>query len=176
MCNVIDVGELSLYDTVSHGEVLRALKAIAAVDADHYPENLGITLVCNAPWSFTSAWSVVRLFLDTKTQAKFKVLGKGKEQLKALEEALGGIEKVPAFLGGECVCPGGCVCLDPKHEPTERVLTDAQVRYARFCFANRESRVPGDDVPGDVAEGLGALDLNGDAGDVATEKDEAPEP
>jgi len=176
MCNVIDVGELSLYDTVSHGEVLRALKAIAAVDADHYPENLGITLVCNAPWSFTSAWSVVRLFLDTKTQAKFKVLGKGKEQLKALEEALGGIDKVPAFLGGECVCPGGCVCLDPAHEPTERVLTDAQVRYARFCFANRESRVPEDDVPGDVAEGLGALDLNGDAGDVAAEKDDAPEP
>jgi hypothetical protein len=50
------------------------------------------------------------------------------------------------------------------------------VRYARFCFANRESRVPEDDVPGDVAEGLGALDLNGDAGDVAAEKDDAPEP
>ena len=174
MCNVIDVGELSLYDTVSHGEVLAALKNIAAVDADHYPENLGTTLVCNAPWSFTTAWSVVRLFLDAKTQAKFKVLGKGDAQLSALREALGGIEKVPAFLGGECACPGGCVCLDPAREPTERVLTDAQVRYARFC-------IPGEgetekDAPGDVAEGIGALALTGDAGDAAAKNNDAPEP
>ena len=163
MCNVIDVGELSLYDTVSHGEVLAALKKIAAVDADHYPENLGTTLVCNAPWSFTTAWSVVRLFLDAKTQSKFKVLGKGDAQLRALGETLGGIDKVPAFLGGKCACPGGCVSVDPAREPTKRVLTDAQVRYARFCFAKDD--IPGDGATGDAAEGVGALG-----------NDDAPEP
>ena len=163
MCNVIDVGELSLYDTVSHSGVLAALKKIAAVDADHYPENLGTTLVCNAPWSFTAAWSVVRLFLDAKTQSKFKVLGKGDAQLRALGETLGGIDKVPAFLGGKCACPGGCVSVDPAREPTKRVLTDAQVRYARFCFAKDD--IPGDGATGDAAEGVGALG-----------NDDAPEP
>ena len=62
-CNVIDVGELSLYDTVSHSGVLSALRRVAAIDQDYYPENLGVTLVCNAPWSFRAAWAVVRHFL-----------------------------------------------------------------------------------------------------------------
>ena len=100
MCNVIDVGELSVLDTVSHSEVLGALKKIASIDADHYPENLGVTLVCNAPWAFTTAWTMVRLFLDKKTQRKFKVLGKGVAQVQSLADVLGGIEKVPTFLGG----------------------------------------------------------------------------
>ena len=57
------------------------------------------------------------------------------------------------------------------------MLTDAQVRYARFC-------IPGEgetekDAPGDVAEGIGALALTGDAGDAgdaAAKNDDAPEP
>ena len=75
MCNVIDVGELSLYDTVSHSEVLAVLRKIAQIDQDYYPENLGVTLRAHALWSFTTAWSIVKVFLDAKTAAKFKVLG-----------------------------------------------------------------------------------------------------
>ena len=48
-------------------------------------------------------------------------------------------------------------------EPTKRVLTDAQVRYARFCFAKDD--IPGDGATGDAAEGVGALG-----------NDDAPEP
>ncbi len=155
MCNVIDVGELSLYDTVRHSEVLTALKTIAQVDSDYYPENLGTTLVCNAPWSFTTAWGIISVFLDKKTQVKFKVLGKGQAQLDALCEVLGGIENVPAFLGGECKCPGGCVCLDPTIEPTEQVLTNEQVEYARY-FVDVE----------DVGDAVGDLDIGDTNGDT----------
>lgn len=133
MCNVIDVGELSLYDTVSHSGVLAALRRIAAVDQDYYPENLGVTLVCNAPWAFTAAWGIVKFFLDPKTQEKFAVLGKGEAGLAALETTLGA-GKVPAFLGGTCRCEGGCVSMDPVVGPTERVLTNDQVEYGKFHF------------------------------------------
>ena len=133
MCNVIDVGDLSLYETVSNSGVLAALRAIAAIDQDYYPENLGVTLVCNAPWSFTTAWGIVKMFLDTKTQQKFVVLGKGKAGVAELEKILGA-GKVPAFLGGTCKCDGGCVSMDPVVGPTERVMTNAQMMYAKFHF------------------------------------------
>lgn len=131
MCNVIDVGELSLYDTVSHSEVLTVLRKIAQIDQDYYPENLGVTLVVHAPWSFTAAWAVVKPFLDAKTAAKFKVLGTGDAGVEKLTKVLGE-GNVPAFLGGTCVCAGGCVCCDPRTGETAGVLTSEQIEYARF--------------------------------------------
>ena len=135
-CNVIDVGELSLYDTVSHSGVLSALRRVAAIDQDYYPENLGVTLVCNAPWSFRAAWAVVRHFLDAKTQAKFVVVPAGEEGVKTLEKTLG-VGRVPKFLGGDCCCPGGCVSGDPTIAETKEVLTTEQMTYAKFCMARR---------------------------------------
>ena len=141
MCNVIDVGELSLYDTVSHSEVLAVLRKIAQIDQDYYPENLGVTLVVAAPWSFTAAWSVVKVFLDAKTAAKFKVLGTGAAGVEKLTKVLGE-GKVPAFLGGTCVCaPGGCVCCDPRTGETPDVLTTEQVAYARFAVERSTTRL-----------------------------------
>ena len=131
MCNVIDVGELSLYDTVSHSEVLAVLRKIAQIDQDYYPENLGVTLVVDAPWSFTTAWSVVKVFLDTKTAAKFKVLGGGRAGVEKLTKIMGE-GRVPAFLGGTCRCDGGCVCCDPIVGETVGVLTKEQLEYG--CF------------------------------------------
>ena len=126
MCNVIDVGDLSLASTVSDSSVLSALRTIADVDQAHYPENLGVTLVCNAPWSFRAAWSVVRVFLSAETQEKFVVLGAGETGKETLGKILG-VDRVPAFLGGTCRCDGGCVCLDPVVGETKDVLTPAQV-------------------------------------------------
>ena len=136
MCNVIDVSNLSLYDTVSRSEVLAAVRKIADVDQKHYPENLGVTLVCNAPWSFQAAWAVVRPFLDAKTAAKFVVVGAGASGVAELEKTLGK-GRVPAFLGGTCRCEGGCVCMDPEVGETPEVLTKAQVEYAE-CFLEEE--------------------------------------
>ena len=158
MCNVIDVGELSLYDTVSHSEVLAVLREIAQIDQDYYPENLGVTLVVAAPWSFTAAWSVVKVFLDAKTAAKFKVLGPGKAGVEKLTKVLGE-GKVPAFLGGTCVCAGGCVCCDPRTGETADVLTTGQVEYARFAVERSGTRSGDGEVggsnPGGGAEAAG---------------------
>ena len=150
MCNVIDVGELSLYDTVSHSEVLTVLRKIAQIDQDYYPENLGATLVVHAPWSFTAAWAVVKPFLDAKTAAKFKVLGTGDAGVEKLTKVLGE-GKVPAFLGGTCVCAGGCVCCDPRTGETAGVLTAEQVEYARFRTGDGER---GGSKPGGGAEAV----------------------
>ena len=46
------------------------------------------------------------------------------------------------------------MCCDPSIDPTEQVLTDAQVTYARFCFGDEvvgDAEV-GDEVVGDVGE------------------------
>ena len=57
------------------------------------------------------------------------------------------------------------------------MLTDAQVRYARFCIPGEgEAEKAEKDAPGDVAEGIGALALTGDAGDAAAKNNDAPEP
>ena len=98
------------------------LRKIAQIDQDYYPENLGVTLVVDAPWSFTTAWSVVKMFLDTKTAAKFKVLGGGRAGVEKLTKIMGE-GRVPAFLGGTCRCDGGCVCCDPIVGETVGVLT-----------------------------------------------------
>jgi hypothetical protein len=137
MCNVIDVGDLSLASTVSDASVLSALRTIADVDQAHYPENLGVTLVCNAPWSFRAAWSVVRVFLSAETQEKFVVLGAGETGKETLGKILG-VDRVPAFLGGTCRCDGGCVCLDPVVGETKDVLTPAQVEYANTVVKEEE--------------------------------------
>ena len=98
--------------------------------------SLGVTLVAHAPWSFTTAWSIVKVFLDAKTAAKFKVLGTGAAGVEKLTKVLGE-GKVPAFLGGTCVCAGGCVCCDPRVGETPDVLTTEQVQYARFAARRR---------------------------------------
>ena len=157
MCNVIDVGELSLYDTVSHSEVLAVLRKIAQIDQDYYPENLGVTLVAHAPWSFTTAWSIVKVFLDAKTAAKFKVLGTGAAGVEKLTKVLGE-GKVPAFLGGTCACAGGCVCCDPRVGETPDVLTTEQVAYARFAARRRRGIGDGEVAGSNTGGGAKAVE------------------
>ena len=54
------------------------------------------------------------------------------------------------------------MCCDPSIDPTEQVLTDAQVTYARFCFGDEV----GDEVVGDAEVGD---EVVGDVGDTPTD-------
>ena len=54
------------------------------------------------------------------------------------------------------------MCCDPSIDPTEQVLTDAQVTYARFCFGDEV----GDEVVGDAEVGA---EVVGDVGETPTD-------
>ncbi|CAF1129330.1 unnamed protein product [Adineta ricciae] len=48
---------------------------------NHYPECLGLSLVVNAPWSFSTVWSVIRRWLDPVVESKICFL-KNIDELK----------------------------------------------------------------------------------------------
>jgi hypothetical protein len=85
------------------------LQQASAISQNYYPERLGKLYVINAPWGFSSAFSVVKKFLDPVTVAKIHVLGSGyqKELLQQIPK-----ENLPKEFGGECDCPGGCKLSD----------------------------------------------------------------
>ena len=65
--------------------------------------------VVNAPWGFSSVFSVVKKFLDPVTSAKIHMLGSGyqTELLKQIPA-----ENLPKELGGTCNCEKGCQLSD----------------------------------------------------------------
>ena len=85
------------------------LQSASAISQNYYPERLGKLYVINAPWGFSSVFSVVKKFLDPVTVAKIHVLGSGykKELLEQIPK-----ENLPKQFGGECDCPGGCQLSD----------------------------------------------------------------
>jgi len=88
----------------------------SAISQNYYPERLGKLYVINAPWGFSSVFSVIKRFLDPVTVAKIHVLGSGYETelLKQVPP-----ENLPKQFGGSCDCEGGCQFSDlgPWHEP-----------------------------------------------------------
>lgn len=93
------------------------VKSASAISQDHYPERLGKLYIINAPWGFSSAFSVVKSFLDPVTVSKIHVLGSGYQS-----ELLAQVpkENLPKQFGGACQCSGGCEYSDagPWHDPT----------------------------------------------------------
>ncbi len=51
-----------------------AAKMMADIDANHYPERMGITLIVNAPRAFSAVWAVVRPWLDENTASKIAIV------------------------------------------------------------------------------------------------------
>eukprot|EP00898_Chlorokybus_atmophyticus_P001345 jgi/Chlat1/2210/Chrsp17S02773 len=87
------------------------LKAILQVDTEHFPQTLYKMVVVNAPWTFKAVWAMMRPWLPSTTAAKIQVCGGDfkKTLLQYIDE-----DKLPAFLGGTCVCPGGdCLAYEP---------------------------------------------------------------
>lgn len=128
MCNIVDMKGASM--RLASRKAMDVFKGIAAVDQDNYPETMGATYVVNAPWVFTAVWKLVRVFLDDGVTAKVHILGEGEPTRKALLEAVAP-DQLPAFLGGKCRCPGGCVsgaeCTSPDG------LVASQRRIMAYC-------------------------------------------
>ena len=90
--------------------VYNFVKLASGIAQDYYPEILGRMFIVNTPMLFSVAWKVIRPWLDERTQKKITTEG-SKFQPKILE--LVAPENLPDFLGGTCVCAGGCLNSDP---------------------------------------------------------------
>jgi hypothetical protein len=112
-CSILDAKGVGLTSIPS---VYGYLQRTSAISQNYYPERLGKMYIINAPWGFSSAFSVVKKFLDPVTVAKIHILGSGyaKELLAQIPK-----ENLPTRLGGTCECPGGCEFSDlgPWREP-----------------------------------------------------------
>ncbi|KAL4928447.1 SEC14 family lipid-binding protein [Aspergillus undulatus] len=112
-CSIMDLQGVSLFSASS---VYGYLSRTSNVSQNYYPERLGKMYLINAPWGFSTVWSVVKGFLDPVTVEKIHVLGSGyKKDLLAQVPA----ENLPKQYGGTCECEGGCEYSDmgPWREP-----------------------------------------------------------
>ncbi|ODN98238.1 Sec14 cytosolic factor [Cryptococcus wingfieldii CBS 7118] len=69
------------------------------------PETMGHMFIINAPYLFSTVWSLIKPWLDEATVRKIHILGKNYK--KELQEYIPA-ENLPASLGGTCNCAGGC--------------------------------------------------------------------
>ncbi|XP_002984078.2 phosphatidylinositol/phosphatidylcholine transfer protein SFH1 [Selaginella moellendorffii] len=86
-------------------QVRHFIQNISKVDQDYYPEFLGKMFIVNAPMAFKAIWTVIKPWLDKRTQKKIEVHGSNFAP-KLLE--LVDKQNLPEFLGGSCRCPQGC--------------------------------------------------------------------
>ena len=65
--------------------------------------------IINAPYIFTTVWSVVKGWLDPVTTEKIQILGSS--PVSELRKQIP-LENLPSIIGGQCNCPGGCQLSD----------------------------------------------------------------
>ncbi|KAK2763804.1 cytosolic factor, phosphatidylinositol/phosphatidylcholine transfer protein [Arachnomyces sp. PD_36] len=105
-CSIMDLKGVGITKVPSvYGYVRQA----SEISQNYYPERLGKLYLINAPWGFSSVFSVVKGFLDPVTVDKIHVLGSGYEK-QLLEQVPK--ENLPKEFGGECECEGGCAFSD----------------------------------------------------------------
>ena len=105
-CTIMDMKGVGLSKASS---VYSYLQKASAISQNYYPERLGKLYVVNAPWGFSTVFSVVKGFLDPVTVQKIHILGSNyqAELLKQVSP-----ENLPEVLGGSCHCDGGCMLSD----------------------------------------------------------------
>lgn len=88
-------------------KIISFVKIASQICQDNYPETLGVFYIVNCGFILRAGWTIIKVFLDPKTQSKIKILGSEYEkELLTLIEA----KNLPKFLGGECDCPpNGCL-------------------------------------------------------------------
>ena len=111
-CTIMDLKGVTLTKVP---QVYSYVRQASVISQNYYPERLGKLYLINAPWGFSTVWSVVKGWLDPVTVAKINILGSGyqSELLKQVPK-----ESLPKAFGGTCECPGGCENSDagPWHE------------------------------------------------------------
>ena len=100
---IIDIKDIGVNFIVKN---MKYAKMGGKITQNYYPENLAKMYVINANTLFSTLWSLVKNFIDEKTQQKISVYKD--DYLKHLLETIP-IENLPKFLGGTCECKEGCM-------------------------------------------------------------------
>jgi hypothetical protein len=101
-CTIMDLKGVGVTKVPS---VYSYVKQASAMSQNYYPERLGRLYLINAPWGFSTVFSVVKGWLDPITVEKIHVLG-ANYQKELLEQVPA--ENLPQIFGGTCACAGGC--------------------------------------------------------------------
>jgi len=106
-CTIMDLAGVSI---TSFYRVKDYVFQAAGIGQDRYPECMGKFYIINAPWAFSTVWSIVKPWLDEVTVAKIDIVSSGlvKERLLSQIPA----ENLPVEFGGTCQCVGGCSLSD----------------------------------------------------------------
>ncbi|POY76144.1 hypothetical protein BMF94_0867 [Rhodotorula taiwanensis] len=132
----------------------------ASISQNNYPESMGKFYIINAPFGFSTVWSLVKGWLDPATVEKIHVLGSSyKDDLLKQIPA----DSLPASLGGACNCPGGCSLSDagPWHGKSRQESQAALDKLKRSVAVERGDMMgriapPGqDDTLGSLPAGAG---------------------
>ena len=109
-CTILDAKGIGITSLV--GPIKGFLKLASDIGQDYYPEMLGKMTIINTGFFFRAIWSMVKSFIDPKTQSKITLLnGSYKDELLKLVDA----DQLPKFLGGNCTCDNfiyGCLGSD----------------------------------------------------------------
>jgi len=85
------------------------VSAASSIGQNNYPETMGNMFIVNAPYLFSTVWSLIKPWLDEATVRKIHILGKNyKTELSTYIDPA----NLPKDLGGSCNCPGGCQMSD----------------------------------------------------------------
>ncbi|KAK2873730.1 hypothetical protein FQN49_002128 [Arthroderma sp. PD_2] len=112
-CTILDMKGVGISNASS---VIGYIRQASGISQNYYPERLGKLYIINAPWGFSTVFSIVKGFLDPVTVNKIHVFGSGYEaELLSQVPA----ENLPVQFGGKCECEGGCKFSDmgPWHDP-----------------------------------------------------------
>ena len=106
-CTIMDLAGVRL---TSFFTVKEYVSQAAAIGQDRYPECMGKFYIINAPWAFSTVWSIVKPWLDEVTVAKIDIVSSAYVKEKLLSQIPA--ENLPAEFGGTCQCVGGCSLSD----------------------------------------------------------------
>ena len=109
-CTILDADGIG--DTSIFGPIKGFIKLASDIGQDYYPEMLGKMTIVNTGFFFRAVWTMVKGFIDPKTQAKIGLFGSNfkNELLQLVDE-----DKLPEFFHGKCTCSDfmfGCLGSD----------------------------------------------------------------
>ena len=97
------------------------MKKMIDLDQRHYPESLYKFYIVNAPWLLSTAFEIVKPWLDPISLEKIEILGENFKDVLLQEIDAG---QLPKHLGGTCQRPFGCVKVNPSLRRGEVALVD----------------------------------------------------
>jgi hypothetical protein len=101
-CTIMDLKGVGVSKFSS---VYNYVSQASTISQNYYPERLGKLFLINAPWGFSTVWSIIKGWLDPVTVKKIHILSSDyKKELMSHVDP----ESLPIAFGGTCSCEGGC--------------------------------------------------------------------